>query len=328
MPGRLRNFVFTLNNYKEPDDLDRLKALPVRYLLVAREVGESGTPHYQGYCELSKQMAFDAVHKALDKRAHLAPRNGTQEQAINYCKKGEQDHAEWKERGTLGPMFGSNLDIAAEVGAANEQGKRTDLTDVIEQIVGSKRIADVAADNAVAFIKYAKGIQTYYQLLDKPRNKDDPLDVIVHYGPTGTGKTYKALSDNPEAFKYSIGCHEWFDGYDRHEVVVMDEYRGTLQFGMLLQLLDVYPLKVQVKGGFREWKPNKVIITSPVHPALWYSPETLAKKDGSINQLIRRINKIYYFAERDKIYDHTDKDWHEIIREKAAGTAEDHTAFA
>ena len=306
---RLRHFVLTLNNYKEPDDLDRIKALPIKYVLIAREVGESGTPHYQGYVELTKQCGFTAVCKALNNRAHIEPREGTPARAIEYCKKGEQSKQEWTAQGKHGPNYGKNVDIALEEGTLGEPGKRTDLLEVVASLQSGKRLSEVAAESPEVFIKYAKGIERYHALLDKPRDKNDPIEIIVHYGPTGTGKTWKALADYPDAFKYSITCSQWFDGYEGQEVAVFDEFRAQLPFGMILQLLDHYALKVAVKGGFREWKPKKVILTSPVHPAFWYSPETLAKHDGSIEQLKRRINAIYFFESRGVIRDHSNMTW-------------------
>lgn len=317
--NKLRNFVFTINNYELERDRENLEKLPLSYAVGYHEVGPSGTPHIQGYAELSKQVAFNTIVTTLERRAHIEARQGPVNKAVDYCKKGEQPHDEWQESGSGGPNFGKNAKSLFEIGALKEQGKRSDLEDVVASISAGKRIADVAAEHPLQFIKYAKGIQTYFQVLDRPRDKNKPLEVVVHYGPTGTGKTLKAMLDNPDAFKYSVSCAQWFDGYDAHTVAVIDEFRGQLPFAMLLQLLDVYPLKVQVKGGFREWKPDKVIITSPVHPKNWYSPETLAKKEGSLDQLKRRVTAIYFFGQRcptrvpdgwqPTVVDHTAHSW-------------------
>jgi len=315
---KLRNMCFTINNPDVDSDKARLEALPVAYCVGYAEVGDSGTPHIQGYCEFTKQVKFSAIVGALEGRAHIEPRRGSRAQAVDYCRKGEQPHAEWSERGTAGPAYGLNAKKLFEWGVAKEQGKRSDLDGVVADLVCGKRLSEIAEANPIQFIKFSKGIQAYHSAVEKPRDKHTPLEVEVYYGPTGTGKTWQALlqSDPENVFKYSITCATWFDGYDGHHTVVFDEFRGQLPFGMFLQLTDVYPLKVQVKGGFREWKPNKIIITSPVHPAQWYDPAVLAKKEGSIDQLKRRITKITYFPAANKdnhgaaqYIDKTDVDW-------------------
>jgi len=332
--SRPRNIVFTLNNYVEADR-QRLRDLDAAYLLAAAEVGESGTPHLQGYAELKAPTSFSTLASTLAKRAHIEVCRDKLK-AEEYVRKGEQPHAEWSEKGVGGPNYGTNLEIWLEYGQKKQQGKRSDLDAVTEMLQSGKRLRDIAEELPIQFIKYSKGIQSWLQVSDTPRSKDEPLDVVVHYGPTGTGKTWKAMEDFPELFKYSVTCGQWFDGYDGQEQVLIDEYRGQLPFAMLLQLLDVYPLQVQVKGGFKQWKPNKIIITSPVHPALWY--KNLDKDhDGLILQLQRRINAIYLFKNKYQrgqpvvVEDHTDKDWDAVkgaAALAAAASASGSPAFA
>lgn len=320
MPSRMRNVFFTLNNWVE-SDLDNLQKLPYVYLLAAAEVGESGTPHLQGYAELSKPCSLSTLTDLLAKRAHIETAID-KDMSVIYCKKGAQSKAEWKQLGCNGPSYGKDLVIALEKGERKSPGTRNDIHEVAEQVLCGKRAADIATDHPIVFIKYSKGISAMISALDKPRDKSAPLDVVVHYGPTGTGKTWKAMADHPTAFKYSVAMAAWFDGYEGQQVAVFDEFRGQLPFAQLLQLLDVYAVKVQVKGGFREWKPEKIIITSPEHPALWYPK--LEAREGKLKQLKRRIHAIYYFpnpyvaGEAVRVTDHTALDW----AEAANGTSD------
>ena len=57
-----------------------------RYLVVGREVGQSGTPHLQGFVIFNRSVRRSRVSGLLP-RAHLEITRGTSEQAATYCKK-------------------------------------------------------------------------------------------------------------------------------------------------------------------------------------------------------------------------------------------------
>lgn len=52
-----------------------------------------------------------------------------------------------------------------------------------------------------------------------------------------------------KAFAKPIGKGLWWDGYEREEVVVIDEFRGQYPLSDMLQLLDPYKLQVECNGG-------------------------------------------------------------------------------
>lgn len=100
---RVTRYCFTLNNF-DHDDETRLRALgsQVKYLVFGREVGESGTPHLQGFVVFNTSTRFGAAKRAIGDRAHLEVARGTNEQAATYCKK-ENDFEEF---GSLPPPAG------------------------------------------------------------------------------------------------------------------------------------------------------------------------------------------------------------------------------
>lgn len=91
-----RRWVFTLNN---PTDADRTLVADLgshelcKYLIVGRELGESGTPHLQGFVVFHRSTRRTRVAGLLP-RAHLEVTVGTSEQAATYCKK-EGDYDEY-----------------------------------------------------------------------------------------------------------------------------------------------------------------------------------------------------------------------------------------
>lgn len=102
MPQQGKRWCFTLNNYVAADET-RLRDLAGRceYLVYGREVGESGTPHLQGFIVFNTNHRFTAAKAALGDRYHLELARGTSGQASLYCKK-ENDFEEFGQLPTGG----------------------------------------------------------------------------------------------------------------------------------------------------------------------------------------------------------------------------------
>ena len=85
----MRNCCFTVNNYS-PEDEQELKSLGpkglVKFIIFGKEVGASGTPHLQGYCEAS-QRAFSVWKRIIGNSAHIESAKGTRAQNKAYCSK-------------------------------------------------------------------------------------------------------------------------------------------------------------------------------------------------------------------------------------------------
>lgn len=84
-----KRWCFTLNNYT-PAELTAIcdSADRFDYLCFGRELGDSGTPHLQGFLCLKEKKRLTQV-KQLDglQRAHFEKSRGTAKQASDYCKK-------------------------------------------------------------------------------------------------------------------------------------------------------------------------------------------------------------------------------------------------
>lgn len=86
---------------------------------------------------------------------------------------------------------------------------------------------------------------------------------------------------------------QWWDGYAQQDCVVFDDMRkDTFKFHELLRLFDRYPLRIQVKGGYREFNSKKIIVTSCDPPDNMYC----TRCDEDMQQLLRRIEVIEHFS--------------------------------
>jgi len=78
------------------------------------------------------------------------------------------------------------------------------------------------------------------------------------------------MEEAPDAWVRTPDHGAWFDGYVGQDDVIFEEFRGDIKFGQLLMLLDRYKMQVPVKGGFVNWCPKRIFITSPKPPQEWY----------------------------------------------------------
>jgi len=276
---RKRNWCLTWNNPYPDEHVEdfeaKLRNGDAKYYVFGWETASTGTRHIQGYVDFVNAKTMKSLKKKYPKEIHWETRKGTWEQATTYCKK-DGVFDEW--------------------GVPPRQGKRSDI-DTIKQLVkdgvGMTEVIERATSyQACKFaelaLKYRKTPMEWY---DKR--------VIWFWGPTGTGKTRRAIAEaGPDVWRSSCGSLKWFDGYDGHKHVLFDDFRASwCTFSHLLNLLDKYPINVETKGGFRMFKPDVIWITSASHPQNTYKLENSSDKDGDVDQLMRRIDEVVAFGD-------------------------------
>lgn len=264
------NWVFTLNNPQREENPEHWPS--TKYMVWQLEKGEEGTPHFQGYVIFHSNKTLAAVKK-INPRAHWELRRGTHEEARAYCVKEE-----------------SRLEGPFEKGIPPiTRGKRTDLL-LVKQLLdeGATESEICRNEDCLGTVaRYSKLIGMYRMATQKHR--DFKTQVLVLYGPPKKGKSAFWNICYPDAYIKPHGV--WWDGYDNQETVVIDDFYGWLPYSFMLQLLDRYPLLVEVKGGMRTFNSKRIIITSNKGPNLWYG------LDCSYPPLERRLDVIYRFEE-------------------------------
>lgn len=133
-----------------------------------------------------------------------------------------------------------------------------------------------------------------YLKYNEPKRPIDPERFKVHwrYGPSQCHKTRFVWDNHPIDDVFTPISYKWWEGYDAHPVVLIDEFRGDwCKFRELLHILDVYPTRVETKGGSRQLQAFTFYITSCYPPDQIYAIGDLVG-DDRLWQLIRRLTTI------------------------------------
>lgn len=284
--ARLTNICFTINNPGDaPIPFDVAK---MHYLVYQREIGESGTIHYQGYVELKSATRLAGIKTLLGHLgAHLAQRRGTAKQASDYCKK-DDTRAPGHEFIEHGEMKETN------------PGQRTDIIAFKDAVRAGKRKRELIDDFPMILCRYPRFYDTCRQAERPRRTNENKLEVILLIGPPGCGKTravynkFDAVYQELWTMPISAGSM-WFDTYDLQKYVLLDDFAGKVNhfpLTSLLQILDRYPCLVPVKGAFVWWMPNRIYVTTNIYPRDWYGWDD---RKIQYRSLSRRFTRVYDF---------------------------------
>lgn len=322
-----KRYQFTWNNYSD-EDVALCKSFFdcfCVYGVYAKERGEEGTPHLQGYFELKNKTTIVGLKKKFSPKIHMEMAQGTAAENIGYCV-GPYESKDGKKKKPYNAehyVFGEPM----------AQGKRTDIAAILQIIAAGpshcmEKIIQTGANYQC--IRHAQLVLSYLE-----RKRDWIPTILWLHGPTGTGKTEtaaklaKLLGEDP----YFLSCKpgkEWWQGYDAHSFVIIDDYRTNwMPYNQLLTLLDSKPYSVEYKGGSRQLLARTMVVTCPKPPdALYFEGE-------DNKQLLRRITKSlhidgshtpeeYALALQEALFPKEKETLpvsHEITEEEALGTA-------
>lgn len=245
--SRSRCYCFTVNNFTD-EHKQSLLSIPCKYIIAGKEIGESGTPHLQGFVQFKTQVAFSSVKKLLPDGAHIEKANGRPDQAADYCKK----DGDYFEHGTapVSPKRRGENEIS-RYEAAWKHAKTGNLE-------------EIDADIRIRCYATLRRIKAEYQTKPESQVK---MDFHWFWGPSGTGKSLTARLENPD--HYLKSPNKWWDGYVDQPCVIIDEWcppSGDSKLAPLADHLkrwaDHHPFSAEIKGGSICIRPPKIIITS------------------------------------------------------------------
>ncbi|AXL65895.1 replication-associated protein [Fly associated circular virus 5] len=280
-----KDYCFTVNNYD--DDGVRLLSGLVQggiagYICFGYECGKSGTKHLQGFIQFTRKVRFSTVQASLPKGTHIEKRRGTPEEASEYCKKEGNYHEE---------------------GKLSKSGNRSDLEAVAKEVARGASDFQIAETFPAVFVRYYRGLRELRCVLNGNVQRSWKTRCHVYYGYPGSGKSLQASQLGTQLSPGNVYYKprgEWWDGYESHEVVIIDDFYGWIVFDELLKICDRYPYRVPIKGGYRNFVARDIFITSNSGPDNWY-PNVFEREPIKREAMSRRFE---YVIEFKKMCDH------------------------
>lgn len=258
-------WTFTLNNYSE-QEYASLEDVACKYMVVGKEVGDSGTPHLQGYVVFGGVKRLSAVRRIFS-RAHWEMANGDTDSNYGYCSK-DGDFREWGTR----PM-----NRQEQAGSQHEKWK---------DVIRAARSGTAEDEYPAEFIRYHSTLTRLFSLIlrlyKSPVQTLPEYSGVWAYGKPGTGKSRWARDAYTGLYDKLI--NKWWDGYSNEETVLIDDL--SLDHGFLGSFLkrwcDHYPFRAEVKGGSMVIRPKTIIVTSN------YTIDEIFDKDPELVLALKR----------------------------------------
>ncbi len=242
----------------------------VRYAIYGKETcPKTKKIHWQSYMEFDKRMTMAGVKKLYkDTQVHLEMTNGTRDQARTYCMKDNEyeEVGDWEAGGS---------------------GARTDIHAFVNKLKEGNSLKETALEDPQLYCRYRNGLKDINAWIteEKIPNWRD-VEIWLFHGPTGTGKTRKAMEEE-NTYKIKGSGLQWWQDYTDQKIICIDDYNNDLKITDLLGVLDGYKLRLNVKGSHAYAQWTKVFITTnltleQIHPQA---------KDAHRRALFRRISE-------------------------------------
>jgi len=294
--GNLLGRISTLDDwYREAQSMTS----GVKYLVYQIEVApKTGTEHIQGFVSFSGQKRestlanhFGKVHAAC---FQVMMKGATPWDNKLYCTKDDS-----RKPGTVPFEYG-------QVPVPNAEAEAAEMSKLDQFIELCKATNLFKAIDAMpsTYIRNCNGIQKWWEHYCRQRaSKDRNVNIIVCYGNSGAGKSAFAHNYDTRENTFVFPALEAkqrlnLDGYQGQRTVVIDEFKGQIDYGTFKNLTDRYCYEFNTKGSMTLGVWTTMIITSNYHPNTWYEGQDHWGIKGTVTQspLQRRYDSVWHFV--------------------------------
>jgi len=206
----------------------------VRYICWGVEIcPTTKKQHWQGFAIFNRTCRYPKAKQWIGAgECHVESRKGTRPDARTYCTK-----------------EGSFVEFGIFEGVTKEE-------------LFKKPISYLKEFYPEFYCRYHRGLEKLH--VDKGaawRN----VRVIWLWGKAGCGKT-RYVMEMDDVYKHD--GMKWWDGYDGEDIILLDDFDKSAfdDRRYMLNILDGYRLRLEVKGGFTYAKWSQVYITTNWNP--------------------------------------------------------------
>lgn len=248
-----------MNNYPNTELVDGIEC---KYVVYGKEIGESGTPHLQGFISFENPRAIGGVIKSMP-GCHIEIAR-TVDEAIAYCKK----EGDWVERG-VAPV---SLKERTKLGGDATKRKWEEVWDLAK----NGEIESIDAETRIKHYRTIRAIQKDFGTRAPDLEVDSGYKGILWiYGNPGSGKSRWVRDTYSREEVYDKTLNKWWDGYNGERIVLLDDFGKA--HGVLGEHIkrwgDRYSFPAEIKGGKIDIRPERIIVTSNYTPdQIWEEP--------------------------------------------------------
>lgn len=273
-----KNWVFTSYQEDAPIFIETL----MMFLAYEQETcPETGRKHWQGYVSMLRKTTLSAIKTNVNESWHWEIMRGSFSDNQAYCN---------KEGGLV--KFGTC--------PIDQQGVRNDVNAVRARLINGENLDDIILTEPYLYQRAGRVMERLNEIILRSRRRNWETRIIWFYGPTGTGKTREVYEREEKSSLYikPLGRADvnWWDAYRGEEAILLDDFRGQLDYDELLRLADRYPMTVSRRG--REPLPflaKRIYITSALRPDEVYLSQNA--RGDSLRQLERRVVELKQFVD-------------------------------
>jgi len=252
LPKKVHWFVMTDWNCLEKDDYMKVMAKhDVKFLAYGKEIAPStGKKHHQCYLYFKHSRAWG---KLALKRI-----GGWWGETHNFvdAQRGNVDANE---------LYCQKEGELVKLGTEPKQGQRGDINDTCAEIMkGNVTVDDIAIESPMHYHQYGRTFEKIQTIYLRTKWRTWRTEGIWYFGNTQCGKSHQMYKDyHPKTHFIKNLNEKWWDGYQGQEIICINEFKGQITYGELMDLVDKWAKNVSSRH--RENVPflaKKVIIAS------------------------------------------------------------------
>ncbi len=296
-----RKYLLTINNPRSKgitqetirEIIEEYFSTCIYYCLADEIGGKENTHHTHIFLMFSSAVRFSQIKKHFP-AAHIDRCKGTAQENRDYVFK-EGKHLETDKATTnLRETRFEWGDLPQEPG----RGSRTDLAALHERIRSGISTLEIIEEFPEQILNMSR-IELARQRIQFSENKSQLRELFVAYihGRTGTGKTRSIYEiHSPETLYRITDYKNPFDNYEGEEILVLDEFRSSLNIEQILNILDIYPVTLPARYTNKQAAYCRVYIISNLNLEAQY-PAYRFNDSKTWDAFKRRIHCLIDFDE-------------------------------